>query len=53
MEAVSDKLAFGSQNAVDGRDVVVVLNQGPGDIMLVPLGWPHAVSNVMPCGKLA
>ena len=41
-------LAFGSQNAIDGRDVVVVLNQGPGDIVLVPPGWPHAVSNVMP-----
>jgi len=46
-------LAFGSQNAIDGRDVVVVLNQGPGDIVLVPPGWPHAVINVMPCGKLA
>lgn len=21
--------------------------------MLVPLGWPHAVNNVMPCCKLA
>jgi hypothetical protein len=29
-------LAFGSQNAIDGRDVVVVLNQGPGDIVMVP-----------------
>ncbi|KAL3149517.1 hypothetical protein ABBQ32_002297 [Trebouxia sp. C0010 RCD-2024] len=46
-------LAFGSQNAIDGRDVVVVLNQGPGDIVLVPPGWPHAVNNVMPYGKLA
>ena len=44
--------AFGSQHAIDGRDVVVVLNQGP-DIALVPPAWPHAVSNVMPCGKLA
>ena len=46
-------LAFGSQNAVDGRDVVGVLNQRPGDIVLVPPGWPHAVSNALPCGKLA
>ncbi|KAL3156268.1 hypothetical protein ABBQ32_012542 [Trebouxia sp. C0010 RCD-2024] len=46
-------LAFGSMNAIDGRDVVVVLNQGPGDIVLVPPGWPHAVNNVMPCCKLA
>ena len=46
-------LAFGSMNAIDGRDVVVVLNQGPGDIVLVPPGWPHAVNNAMPCCKLA
>lgn len=46
-------LACGSQNAIDGRDVVIVLNQGPGDIVMVPPGWPHAVSNVMPCCKLA
>lgn len=32
-------LAFGSQNAIDGRDVVVVLNRGPGDAVLVPPGF--------------
>ena len=46
-------LAFGSQNAIGGRDVVIVLNQGPGDIVMVPPGCPQAVSNVMPCCKLA
>ena len=32
---------------------MIVLNQGPGDIVMVPPDWPHAVSNVMPCCKPA
>ena len=43
--------AFGSMNAIDGRDVVVVLNQGPKDIVLLPPGRPHAVNNVMPSAR--
>ncbi|DBA88603.1 TPA: hypothetical protein ACH3X1_004250 [Trebouxia sp. C0004] len=38
--------AFGDRHMVDGRSSVLAVLQGPGDIVQVPPGWPHAVTNL-------
>ncbi|KAL3158294.1 hypothetical protein ABBQ38_010538 [Trebouxia sp. C0009 RCD-2024] len=45
--------AFGDMHPVDECSSVLALHQGPGDIVQVPPGWPHAVNNLMYCCKLA
>ena len=45
--------AFGDRHTVDGRSSVLAVFQGPGDIVQVPPGWPHAVTNLEFCCKLA
>ncbi|KAL3135234.1 hypothetical protein ABBQ38_006313 [Trebouxia sp. C0009 RCD-2024] len=45
--------AFGDRHMVDGRSSVLAVLQGPGDIVQVPPGWPHAVTNLEFCCKLA
>ena len=44
---------FGDTNPADGCSSVFPIQQGPGDIVQVPPGWPHAVTNHMYCCKLA
>ncbi len=52
-EHLNAMYAFGDEHMVDGRSSVLALLQGPGDIVQVPPGWPHAVTNLELCCKLA
>ena len=45
--------AFGDRHMVDGRSSVMAVLQGPGDLVQVPRGWPHAVNDIEFCCKLA
>jgi hypothetical protein len=45
--------AFGDKHKFDGRSSVLSIHQGPGDVVQVPPGWPHAVTNLSSCCKLA
>ena len=49
----SNMYAFGDAHTIAGRASVLCLHQGPGDIVRVTPGWPHAVLNMLPCFKLA
>ena len=46
-------IAFGIQHPIDDRASVLVMNQHAGDVVVIPPGWPHTVSNLLPYIKHA